>query len=172
MHPTLLMALGLTTVLLAPVKHESQTVTERYQTPAWHIDATRDKFTHGLKCRLYQGGRGLPVVAYARGALAFQFSRGLNTTNADFQIDNGPVLPWTSVYPQLVGTGAPLTGKSLDNPTQGKVLLPVERLTGGHLVTIRAVPDHKPRRFSIDGFSDALASARSQGCDVVTGFSF
>lgn len=153
-----------------PFHHERQTVTREYLTPAWHVDVTRDKFTGQVRCRLYQGKRGSPLVTYFRSTLAFQFARKYNTTQASFRVDNGPVRPWTSVYPQLVGLGVPLPGRSLDNPTQGKVLIPLASLSPGHVVTVRATPNTRPLLFGIDGLGDALASARGQGCDPVTGF--
>lgn len=153
-----------------PFHHEHQTVTERYVIPAWHVDATRDKFTGEMRCRLYQGKRKKPTVAYAQGVLTFRFARKLDTTKASFRIDSGEVQPWTSVYPQIVETGARVRGKSMDNPTEGRVMLPASILAGAHVVTIRPTPTRRPQRFSVGGFADALSSGEAQGCDARTGF--
>jgi hypothetical protein len=115
---------------LWPFAGERQTETRRYLTPAWHIDVTRDKFTKSLICRVYQGKRKHPLVTYSRSTLAFQFKTKFNTTQAAFRVGGGPILPWTSVYPELVASGATLSGKSIDNPTQGQVLIPVSLLSG------------------------------------------
>ena len=165
----LLSALGLLSALW-PFHQERQTVTERYLIPAWHVDATRDRFTGEMRCRVYQGKRKKPDVAYAQGVLTFRFARKLDTTRASFRVDNGAVQPWSAVYPQIVETGARVRGKSLDNPTEGQVLLPAVTLSGAHVVTIRPTPDRKPRLFSVNGFTDALSSGQAQGCDVRTGF--
>ena len=153
-----------------PFHRERQTVTREYLTPAWHVDVTRDRFTGQLRCRLYQGRHKLPMVIYYRSSLAFQFAPRLNTTSASFRVDNGAVRPWSAVYPQLVGVGAPLSGRSMDNPTQGRVLIPLTVLSGGHVVTVRPTPNRRPQLFGIDGFGDAMGSARGQGCDPVNGF--
>lgn len=165
----LLGALGLLSAMW-PFHHERQVVTERYLIPAWHIDVTHDKFTGETRCRVYQGKRKKPLVAYAQGVLTFQFARRLDTTKASFQLDSGAVQPWTSIYPQIIATGARVRGKSLGNPTEGQVMLPVSILTGAHVVTIRPTPRKKPRTFSVGGFSDALSSGIAQGCDPRTGF--
>jgi hypothetical protein len=155
---------------LWPFHHERQVVTERYVIPAWHIDSTRDKFTHAMTCRVYQGARKKPSVAYYHGALAFRFAHKLNTTQAAFQVDSGEVRPWTAVYPELIGTGARVAGRSMDNPTDGVVMLPVSVLAQAQTVTIRPTQQRRPWRFAIGGFSDALKAGVAQGCDPQTGF--
>ena len=155
---------------LWPFHQERQTKTERYATPAWHIDITHDKFTNKIECRLYQGRRKHPLVSYSRSALAFQFKRKLNTTKASFRVGSGPTVPWTSVYPQLVGLGATLSGKSLDNPSQGRVLIPSALLEKDFVIAIRATPRSKPILFGVQGLADSLVTARAQGCDPETGF--
>ena len=155
---------------ILPFQGHAQTVSQSYRIPAWQIRVTRDRFTSERRCVLAQGRTSAPTVSYAHGAVTFQFERRLNTTHAFFQLDNGPVRAWNSIYPELVQTGAALEGRSLDNPTGGKVLLPLALLKGAHTVTIRPVPKAKPRQFTIDGLSDALGSAHNLGCDPETGF--
>ncbi len=155
---------------LWPFQSERQTKTERYATPAWHIDVTRDKFTNKIECRLYQGRRKHPLVSYTRSTLAFQFKRKFNTNKASFRIGSGPPVMWTSVYPQLIGLGATLSGKSLDNPSEGRVLIPAALFKDSFVIAIRATPKSKPILFGIHGLADSLESARGQGCDPDIGF--
>ncbi len=147
-----------------------QTSTERYRIPAWEIRATHDSFTGASRCQLYQGNRLRQDVSYEHGAVAFQFPRRLDTLQASLKLDGGPAKPWSAFYPELVNTGAQLEGKSLDNPTGGKVMLPLAALKGIHVVTIRPTSKGQPRRFSVDGLGDAIGSAHTLGCDVETGF--
>jgi uncharacterized membrane protein len=49
-------------------------------------------------------------------------------------------------------------------------MLPISALVGAQVLTIRPVPNRRPQRFSIGGFSDALKSGVAQGCDADTGF--
>lgn len=160
-------------VLLAgawPFGHRGQTETSRYLIPAWHVETTRDRFTQRVVCQVFQGNRARPEVSYDRDTLAFSFPRTRNTLAADFRVDGGPVRPWTSVYPSLVGSGATLAGKSMANPTQGWVIIPVGAVAGATTVTIRSRPTDRPRTFSVGGLGDALASASRLGCDPRDGF--
>lgn len=152
-----------------PFQHR-QTDTARYLIPAWHIDATLDRFTGRRICRVYQGSRRRPTASYQRGTLAFRFARGLDTTRADFRVDDGPAKAWTSVYPTLIGSGATLTGKSMTNPTGGLVILPVSEFENAATVTLRSAPRSRPRTFSVSGLRDALASAQRLGCNAEYGF--
>lgn len=153
-----------------PFGHHGQARTSRYLIPAWHVDATQDRFTMRTVCRIFQGSRARPKVAYQRDTLAFAFAPSRNTLQAEFQVDGGPVQPWTSVYPRLIGTGATLSGRSMTNPTQGWVILPTSILAGAATVTIRTRPDDRPETFSVGGLADAVASGRRLGCDPDYGF--
>ncbi|WP_404712181.1 hypothetical protein [Sphingomonas sp. MMS24-J13] len=144
----------------------SQTSTQHFQVPAWNIRVTRDKFTQDRTCLVFQGRQRKPMVSYAHGAVTFQFASHLNTTEASFKIDNGPVRAWDDVYPALVQTGARLEGRSLDNPTGGKVMIPLSMLRGAHVVTVRPSPRTRPRSFAIDGLGDVLGSAQGLGCEA------
>lgn len=155
---------------LWPFGNSGQTVKNRYLVPAWHVDTVLDRFTNRTACRVYQGAARKPSVSYARGTLAFAFPRSRNIINADFRVDDGPARPWTSVYPAVVGSGATLAGKSMTNPTQGLVIIPVATVAGATTVTIRSRPDDKPRVFSVGGLQDAMAAARRLGCDPGNGF--
>jgi hypothetical protein len=146
----------------------SQTATQHYQVPAWNIRVTRDKFTQARTCLVFQGKRNKPLVSYDHGAVAFHFGSRLNTTKASFRIDDGPVRSWDEVYPALVATGARLEGRSLDNPTGGKVMIPLSLLREAHVVTIRPTMTKRARSFGIDGLGDVLGSSRALGCESGT----
>jgi len=159
----------LATLLIASVSlwpfGSSQTSTDNYRVPAWNIRVVSDKFTGAKKCLVFQGKRHKPLVSYDHGAVAFQFARKLNTTKAAFQIDGGPVRAWDDVYPALVQTGAQLEGRSLANPTGGKVIIPLSALKAAHVVVIRPTPKSRPQSFAIQGMGDMIASAQGLGCN-------
>lgn len=159
-------ALAIMSLSLWPLGHNSQSEHNRYVIPAWHIDVVRDKFTQEHRCRLYQGNQHHPDVIYTHRALGFQFSKKLNTTNAWIQIDGATPQPWTSFYPDLVGTGATLSGKSMDNPTEGMVMIPLASFKGAHVIVIRTLNTKRPIVFSVDGLNDVLGTARNLGCDL------
>lgn len=167
MGPDIFVAAALS---LWPFGHKPQTETTRYVIPAWHVDATRDRFTQKMVCRVYQGDRRNPVASYQRATLEFRFRHSIDTTRADFSIDNGPARPWTSAYPALIGSGATLTGKSMTNPTGGFVILPIALFEDATLITIRPTPTSRPKVFSVGGLRDAFRSAKRLGCDADYGF--
>lgn len=153
-----------------PFHHDPRITTSRYEIPAWRISVSKDRFTSARHCRLYQGSPTHPAVRYYHGVVAFQFARKLDTTTATFKLDDGTPRSWTEVYPALVQGGVNLEGRSLDNPTGGSVLIPLSDLRTTSTVTIRPVPRARPKRFTIAGLGDALASAHGLGCDAEAGF--
>jgi|GEM_PF-5883379 len=155
---------------LWPFGHDRQTESKHYVIPAWHIDVVRDRFTQERHCRVYQGNRHHPSVVYAHHAVGFQFNKKFNTANAWIQIDGSRPQPWTSVYPDLVGAGATLPGKSMDNPTEGLVLIPMSAFKGAHVIVIRAVGTKRPVTFGVDGLNDVLGTAHNLSCDLDRSF--
>jgi hypothetical protein len=142
----------------------AQVRTSHYVLPTWGFSQSRDRFTGETRCRLYQGAASSAKVTYADHALTFHFARRINTLDADFRIDGGPVHRWQDEFPALVRVGAPLQNTSMTNPTGGLVTLPVDELKGAHTVAIRSTPKSRPELFTIDGFADAISAAEARGC--------
>ena len=134
------------------------------------MQVRRDKFTHQIRCRLYQGSPEKPHVYFMHNTVVFQFHKHWNTKDAWFQIDGGNPQAWTSIYPDLVAAGVTPKGRNLRNPSAGQVILPMSALRDVRSVQIRAVSWTKPERFSISGLNDALASAHNLGCDIDQSF--
>jgi hypothetical protein len=141
-----------------------QQTTRVIREPTWYVSVRRDRFTGGLECRLFQGQRKHPLVAYARKSLSFRFATHLNTLEAAYRVDAGPVVSWNAIYPALISQGVTLPAVSMDNPTDGQVILPMSVLAGGHAVTIRPTSRSRPQAFYLDGLGDALANATARGC--------
>ena len=156
--------------LFWPLGHSPQTTAKAFSLPVWRIATVKDRFTGDVRCRVYQGPLKHPTVSYASKAVAFHFKVSMNTTDSYFRLDSGPVKAWRVEYPKLVKLGVQLEGDSLENPTGGLVILPVEDLVSVHSVTIRPDPKSTPRTFGVDGLSDAIANAVSHGCDPDSGF--
>jgi hypothetical protein len=156
--------------LLWPFGHAPQTTTKEFSLPVWRIATYKDRFTSQVRCRVYQGPLRRPLISYSSKAVAFHFKAPMNTTEAYFRLDSGPVKAWRTEYPKLVKLGVQLEGDSLENPTGGLVILPIEDLANIHTVTIRPTPKSTPRTFGIDGLTDAVANAVAHGCDPDAGF--
>ena len=156
--------------LLWPFAHDTQTTAKEFSLPVWKIATYKDRFTGDVRCRVYQGAVHHPLITYSSRTVAFHFKVSLNTTDAYFRLDSGAVKAWRVEYPKLLKLGVQLEGDSLENPTGGLVVLPVEDLTNVHSVTIRPTSKSSPRTYGIDGLSDAVANAVAHGCDPDAGF--
>ena len=149
---------------------QSQTATKEFRLPEWKIATYKDRFTGEVRCRVYQGTVRHPEITYSSRTVAFHFRTSTNTIEAAFRLDSGPVKAWRLEYPKLVKLGVQLEGDSLENPTGGLVVLPIEDVANVHTVTIRPTPKSSPKTFGIDGLSDAVANAIAHGCDPGAGF--
>jgi hypothetical protein len=144
--------------------HPAQVSTHTYALPTWEFSQSKDRFTGRTQCDLFQGNRLSPSVSYANQSLTFAFPRKLNTLQADYRVDGGPVRRWQDAFPKLVQVGANLQNGSMTNPTGGLVSLPAADLLNAHTVTIRPTPHSQPKLFTIDGFPNALSAAEARGC--------
>ena len=169
MHSLIISSLGALS-LIWPFGQSTQTKAKEVRLPVWRIATYKDRFTGDVRCRVYQGPLKHPSVTYSSKAVAFHFKVSMNTTDAYFRLDAGPVHAWRVVYPKLVKLGIQLEGESLENPTGGLVIVPFEDLVNVHNVTIRPNPKSAPRTFGVDGLADAVSNAVSKGCDPDLGF--
>ena len=119
----------------------------------------RDNFSGSNACRL--DGRGVKV---AGGVATFSFGHGVDTANAAFRVDSGPVRTAGEVAQEAAGLGAPFLGGNLNNPSDGRVYIPWSKLTGAERVDIRPNPKSYHRTFVLGPLAAALAQARTQGC--------
>lgn len=142
-----------------------QTTHRAYVLPTWRFTTVKDKFTGQIHCRVYQGPKSRPAVSYASRTVAFHFARKLDVSHAWYKLDGGAAKPWSADYPALTALNVSLDGDSLENPTGGLVLIPADEVRGVHTVTIRPTDKSRPVDFGLDGLQDAIANARSQGCD-------
>jgi len=133
---------------------------ERHRLDAWTYQVLRDRFTGRVSCSL--SGRN---VSYAKGAVTFHYPRNVDTSQAIYRIDDGPVLQEKDAEVELLRMHVPLPDQSASNPSGGQVMVPASQLLGARQVSIRARPRAGVRRFSVAGLSAALAAARADGCD-------
>lgn len=139
--------------------------TKVYRLAGWDMRIERDGFTGQVRCRLFAAaGWGRGRMAYAHGVVGFHLGADQDVAGAWYGVDDKAVRPWRNDYPDLIAHRVPLDGGSLANPTGGVVLIPIERLAGASTVTIRADRQSKPKRFRLEGFEQALAAARANGC--------
>lgn len=144
--------------------HSTQATTTR-PAPGWTLKVAHDAFSGEARCRLE--GRD---VRYGHDTLSFHFPSHVDTSFAFYRVDQQPPRSWRDGRLELARLGMPLSSDNTANPSNGRVPIPASALTGAQSVTIRPSRNARPRTFSIQGFDQALASARSAGCDPMRSF--
>ncbi len=125
-----------------------------------------DSYTGLRSCKL--SGRHMD---YSPGVITFEYSPRTDTSVATYRIDYGVVKTWSSARIDLIKLGQPLQVDSADNPSGGRVPLPLSYLDDAKTVLIRTSARGHPRLFDFSGFPAAMAEAQKDGCDPVKSFS-
>ena len=125
----------------------------------WTLSQAKDPFKGVSTCRLE--GRN---VRYGSGVVTFSFGHAVDTANALFRVDGGPVVSAGEVAQEAAGLGAPFLNGNLSNPSDGRVRIPWSKLVGAQRVDIRANAKTYHRTFMLAGLDAALAAARGKGC--------
>lgn len=156
----------------ARIKVHSDKIKQKvYGQNGWVMTIQTDGFTGKVRCRLvfpktlFQGR-----ITYAQKTLGFELGESENTLKAWYRIGNQPAKPWQDLYPALVGEKVPLGRGSLENPTNGVVLIPIEEIGNAQLVSIRVDENSPVKRFKLSGFTKSLAVAKVNGCAVDENF--
>lgn len=125
----------------------------------WKAEISTDRFTGEVSCALTARR-----MSFHRDTLVFHLGRDVDTSEAFFRVDNGPVRSVRE--PRLLNEthGFFLDSGPIDNPSGGKVALPLSVVKGAKQIYIRASPRHEPRAFDVSGLGDALAAAKAAGC--------
>jgi hypothetical protein len=142
--------------------HSPQTVTAIHGVAkGWRYDLVRDRFAGGESCRMRRG-----PIALAGGFATFSLGKQVDTADAQFRIDNGPVKPWRTLAPRLVAAGLTIQDDSLANPSRGQVILPLADIIAGREVDIRPAGRQNPQRFRLTSLAPAVDLAALRGCQV------
>jgi hypothetical protein len=147
-----------------PFHGKPQITTQRYAEPLWKVAISRDRFTKGANCTVYQGTLGHPLVSATKTAVRFHFAKRLDVSEAWYALDGAQPKAWRLDAPTLVSLGVSLDGQDIRNPTGGVLVLPIEEVRGVHVIAIRLNTKAGPHLFGLDGMTDALSSAEAQGC--------
>ena len=135
--------------------------TRHYGLQGWRIDVRRDAFDGRTRCVIHRD-----EVSSEHGAVAFHFHHWVDTANAEFRVDGLPAQSVGSVAVEVAGLGEPLRTANINNPSGGKVALPLRLVESAKVVSIRPNAHGKHRDFNLAGFGAAIAAARGQGCDL------
>jgi hypothetical protein len=136
-----------------------QVATRTLRVGEWKAEINTDRFTGEISCAL-TGRR----MSFHRDTLVFRLGRDVDSSQAFFRIDNGPVRSVSEPRLQNETHGFFVDSGPIDNPSGGKVALPLSAVQGAKQVDIRASTRHPPRVFDVSGLADALAAAKAAGC--------
>jgi hypothetical protein len=146
-------------VVLLP-KHP-RVVRHRTRVGDWRLDVARNPFSGDIVCRL-RDAHGQAI--YRQGAVGFRFRRSWDVAAAVYRLDGGEPRAWRDDLPELVRLGTPMDTGGIDNPTEGRVWIPLSRLSGVNAVAIQPRLDRAQRVFHLRGFRGLYELAQARGC--------
>jgi hypothetical protein len=135
---------------------------EHARVMGWNLEISQDNFAGTTACSIRKS-----AMTYRHGVVTFQFGRHVNTGLAQFRVDDGPARDAGSVSIAAAALGARLSGRNLDNPSDGMVNIPAAELSGARQVSIRTDDRAGHKVFDLSGLSEALDAAKTKHCDVV-----
>jgi hypothetical protein len=138
---------------------DGQVAVQVLKTGDWTTKVRSDRFTGEISCSL-QTSR----IGFHRDTLVFRLGRDTDTSEAFFSVDGGPARSVREPRLENETHGFFLDSGPIDNPSGGRVALPLSVVRDAKQVRIRASPRHSPRAFDLAGFPAALAAAKAAGC--------
>lgn len=154
MWPLLLVALTLPGLGAPSPVHR-----DRRSEGGWTLVASHNAFTGKLTCTLK--GQAMEVEG---GALVLHFAKAVDTSQAWIRIGSEEARPWRRLIPELRQMGVQLRFDDLENPSQGRVPVPLRLVIDEATITVEANEGGSPRRFPVAGLADALERANAAGC--------
>jgi hypothetical protein len=125
----------------------------------WSLELAADRFTGTIACRLR-----VSKAVFDEKAATFEFGHSVDTSDAFYRIEDGPVLAWRSLIPSLVAQGVKVQNDDLANPSGGRVPIPLKLLSDARSVEIRPDVHHRPKLFKLNGLQSAIERANERGC--------
>jgi hypothetical protein len=134
---------------------------QHYRVTGWRLEVRRDRFTDVAACTIQRSD-----ITYDRGLLTFRFGHRIDTANALFRVDDGPVRTAGSVAVKAAGMGARFNGPNLANPSDGEVHIPADDVAQAARISIKPNSKMTHRTFDLTGLSNAIETAKAKGCDI------
>lgn len=135
----------------APDRTPTRVRSDLYAAGPWRLRVTRDAFARTTICRV--GHRDAEV---RHGALLWDLGDHVDTSRAVWRIDGGE--------PRRQSLLDLPTSANLDNPSDGRLAVPVALLAGARWVETRPTPRAHVRRLSVARLDELLAAADRLGC--------
>ncbi len=131
-----------------------QTVAD-YRIANWRVHVATDRFTGLPDCRISRDG-----ATYGPRYVTFQLPKNINTYTAAYRIDDEA--PKEAIEP--VEDVETLNMARLENPSMGRVRIPVAEVMDAGRIMIHAKDRGRVSTFKITGLREAVDFAKSRGC--------
>lgn len=125
----------------------------------WILDLTKDPFLGTVRCRLRAKG-----VTVEHAAVIVQAPRSVNTFDAYYRLDSSPAVSWRVNGMELASHGVTINDETLDNPSGGRVAIPLRLAAAAATISIRASERSRSYSFFQPKLDGALLQARGLGC--------
>ncbi|MBE7217923.1 MAG: hypothetical protein INR64_05575 [Caulobacteraceae bacterium] len=135
----------------APDRAPTRIRPDLYAAGPWRLRVTRDAFARTTTCRI--GDRDGEV---RHGVLLWSLGSDVDTSRAVWRIDAGE--PRRQALLDLPASA------NLDNPSDGRLAVPVALLAGARWVETRPSPRAHVRRLNVAQLDDLLVAADRLGC--------
>jgi len=146
-------------MLQLPFLPKPQVEHKLYALNHWQIATARDRFTGEFRCSFRRDR-----VSVADGVATFRFPESADTGDAVYRLDSGPPISVHGELATLDARNRDLDKAPLDNPSEGRVVLPMAKLKGVNLVEIRLNVRHAPTKFRLNGLAEAISRSTVLGC--------
>jgi hypothetical protein len=147
-------------VSLAILGHgPKQVEATRYASHGWVLQIDRERFTGKVSCIARR-----PRMRLQKALVVFDLGGGADTSDAYYRLDLGPAHSIREVRREVQLAGFFMNRGPVENPSGGKVALPLSQLWGVQRVDIRATLRDQPRTFDLKDLQGLVADARRLGC--------
>ena len=137
----------------------SQVQTTQVRAGQWRVERMQDRFTGTVTCRAHLGPMHIEGPA-----MIIRFGQGVQAGAAEYRIDSGPAISAEADAFNVQYHGRIVGVAPIDNPSAGRVAIPISELKLAHAVWIRLAPQASPRRFDVSGLDQAMAAEATLGC--------
>ena len=138
---------------------EPQVATRALAVGDWTAKVRTDRFTGEVTCSLT--GQGM---SFHRDTVVFHLGRSIDSSQAFFRVDAGAARSVREPRVENETHGFFLDSGPIDNPSGGRVALPLSMVKDAKQVLIRASTKHSPRAFDVSHLGEALTAAKAAGC--------
>jgi hypothetical protein len=127
----------------------------------WTVATRTDAFTGEVRCDVFRR-----EVSFERGAVVIRLGPRINTFDAAYRVDSGPLRRSRDDAMQLAAMGFRLSEDDLRNPSRGIVRIPNVNIGGANAVTVESRPFARPVVLSVAGLGAAVEAAKAAGCKM------